>query len=265
MVKLSVIQSVYDRNPLILESNRINLLALEKAKVDYEFIIFNDKGDPKIKDDLAEVLDNPRVVYVYSDTNFGNGVCAGGWFGGIPYMKGELIHFANQDDVYTPLFYEWSLREHEDPDLMMTHTNAFQVDDNLRARSLMLNPSYTPDYYNHPFENFKAWFGIEGDDKVTRANNNVLAPSVIYKRKLHDLIGPPSTDTYFGAADFEYWARILFYGYKCKLINHPLWLYRVSEHSTSVKMQESEKRIKQWVATIQDKYTKLYEERKVKK
>lgn len=262
MVKLSIIQSVYDRNPLILESNRLNLLALNQANVDYEYLIFNDKGDTQIKDDLQEILDNPKVKYIYSDKNFGHGVCAGGWVGGIPYMNGELIHFANQDDVYTPLFYEWSLKEHEDETLMMTHTNAFQVDINLKIKNIMLHLDYTPDYYNHPFENFKAWFGIGPNDQVTRANNNVLAPSVIYKKKLHELIGPPDTDTYFGAADFEYWARILFHGYKCKLINQPLWLYRASEHSTSFKMQNAENRIKEWVATIKTRYTELYEQRK---
>ena len=263
MPKLSIIQSVYTRNPLIAESNRLNLLALEQAGVDYEFIIFNDKGDPGIEDDLGNIIKNPRVVYVYSDINYGRGVCSGGWVGGIPYMNGELIHFANQDDVYTPLFYQMSLSAHEDDNLMMTNTNAFMVNEDLTIKGIMLNLDFNPDYYNNPFGCFKQWFGVgeHGRDEVTRANNNVLAPSVIYKKKLHTLIGPPDTDTYFGSGDFEYWARMLFYGYKCKLINFPLWLYRVSEHSTSVHVTDTEERTKQWNAKIQKKYADLYKAR----
>ncbi len=264
MPKLSVIQSVYNRNPLIAESNRLNLFALNQVGADYEFIIFNDHGDVEIKEDLKDVLKNPRVVYVYSDINYGKGVCSGGWVGGMQYMHGELIHFANQDDIYTPLFYTQALTAHEDALVMMTHANAFKVNEDLLATDFMINPIYRLDYYTNPFEQFKFWFGVgaNGTDEVTRANNFVLAPSVIYKKTLHELIGPPDTDTYFGAADFEYWARILFHGYKCRYFNEPSWLYRVSQHSTSIKVTDAKDQTINWNVKIQEKYSRLYNERK---
>ena len=265
-MKLTVIESVYKRNPYIAESLSLNLIALDRANVDYEVIILNDHGDVEIKDDLAAFLTRPQVSYVYSPVNYGKGQCAGGWVAGIPYMKGDLVHFANQDDVFTPMFYQLSLKAHEDPEIMMTHTNAFAVNEKLEAKSIMLNPDITPDY-SDPRKCFNQWFGVgeNGKDEITRANNAVLAPSVIYKKKLHDLIGIPDMDTFVGAGDFEYWARILFNGYKCKQISIPLWLYRISKESSSVQTYEgksADERIKGWVELIKQKYTKLYNERK---
>lgn len=265
-MKLTVIESIYKRNPYIAESLSLNLIALDRSGVDYEIILFNDHGDIEIKDDLKSFLDNPRVVYVYSPINYGKGQCSGGWVGGIPYMSGDLIHFANQDDVYTPLFYKLSIEYHSDPEIMLTHTNAFAVNEKLEIKNIMLNPDSSPDYTD-TISCFKWWFGVgeNGKDEVTRANNNILAPSVIYKKKLHDLIGLPNVDTFIGACDFEYWSRILFYNYKCKLINIPLWLYRVSDYSATSQKYEgisADNRIKEWVELVKQKYKKLYEERK---
>ena len=50
-MKISVIQNVWKRNPYIAETIEYNLLALEEAGVDYQYIIFNDKGDKEIHED----------------------------------------------------------------------------------------------------------------------------------------------------------------------------------------------------------------------
>ena len=79
---------------------------------------------------------------------------------------------------------------------------------------------------------FKEWFGVI-DNKITKANNQLLAPGTLYRKSLHDLIGEPDLKTFKGAADFEYWSRILFNGYKGIYSPEAYWLYRVSEMSVS--------------------------------
>jgi hypothetical protein len=108
---------------------------------------------------------------------------------------------------------------------------------------------------------FKWWFGVgeNGKDEVTRANNNILAPGTIYRKILHSTIGLPDLDAFFGAADFEYWARIFFYGYKGKLIDEPLWLYRKSEFSTSNENDKSD--TGKWVEKVKEKYAHLHKTR----
>lgn len=259
-MKLSLIHNQYNRNPYAAESVAACLHALRSEGVDYEYIIFNDHGDESIKKDFERFLDDPRVQYVYSDVNWGQGVCTGGWVGAIPYLTGDFVHNMGADDIFTPLFYRIGLRELEqDPNLMLVHFNGISVNENLNPIGVMLDTKVSPDYYNKPFDCWKWWFGVEGNGGVTRANNNLLAPGVIYRRSLHDLIGPPDLSQFFGAADFEFWARVLFNGYKCKSFPLPCWLYRKTNFSTSVDTVD---RTPDWVRKVKEKYTRLYAARK---
>ena len=70
---VSVIHNLYKRNPYVNESIRYNLIALEDAKVDYQYILFNDMGDKDIFDDIKDLV-NDKVIYHYSDYNFGIGI-----------------------------------------------------------------------------------------------------------------------------------------------------------------------------------------------
>ena len=146
---------------------------------------------------------------------------------------------------------------------MLIHFNAIACNENLEAVNIMLSPDKVLDYYNYPFECWKWWFGVEenGKNEVTRANNNMLAPGIIYKKKLHDLIGLPDLNNFLGAADFEYWSRILFNKYKCKSIPIPSLLYRQSVFSTS---NNSSSNIKNYIDKIKEKYYNLYENKKLK-
>lgn len=260
-MKLSVIHNLYKQNKYVLETVRLNLIALDTAKADYEYILFNDHGDTKIKDDVSETLSHPNVKYIYSDVNYGKGKCSGGWVGAIPYLNGDFIHNTGQDDVFTATFYKKCLEElHSDDNLMLVFANSIVTTETLKPVSLMLNMEGTPDYGN-PDTIFNWWFGVGegGATGVTRANNNIPAPGVIYRKTLHKLIGIPDLDTFFGAADFEYWARVIFYRNKCKFIKEPLWLYRKSEFSTSIENDVSDTQV--WVDKVKEKYSKLYSER----
>lgn len=257
-MKLSLIHNQYKRNPYTNQSVRLTLLALRKAKVDYEYIIFNDNGDTSILDDVNEFMDDLRINYVYSDKNYGNKLCSGGWVGAQSYIHGDLIHNMGQDDIFTPFFYEKAIQEFDrDGDLMLIHFNGFAVNERLEVMHLLMSPDRTLDYYNRPYEGFKWWFGVgeNGKNEVTRANNNFLAPGVIYRKKVQDVIGLPDVDNFVGACDFEYWARILFHKMKCKSITLPSWLYRQSTLSTSVGNDD---KIKIWVDKVKEKYYNLY-------
>jgi hypothetical protein len=62
---LTIVHGVYKRNPYIEETLRLNLLALKTAKVkDFQYIVFNDKGDKEIYDDLSNY--HNKIEYIYS-------------------------------------------------------------------------------------------------------------------------------------------------------------------------------------------------------
>ena len=74
MNSISIVQCVYKENPYILESLKLNLKAIEDSKFidDYEYIIFNDKGDKSVYESISNIVENDKNIrYVYSDINFG--------------------------------------------------------------------------------------------------------------------------------------------------------------------------------------------------
>ena len=266
-MKITVIQSTYRRNPYIIESALLNLMALKKSKVDFQYIIFNDCGDSEIKDDIKEILD--EIDYVYSDINYGKKMCAGSYIGAIQYAKGDIIHLIGQDDVFTSLFFEQSMKYFLDnPNIHFVTSNAYKVDELLHLTGIMINPEYKMDC-SKPYELFKFWFGIESPQcEVTRANNGFLAPGTMYKKELNELIGPFDLEHFRGAADFEYWARILFNGYSGKYISQPNWYYRISKYSTGNELIEGKQNLGYWlkynIEAIKQKYKTLVQQNKEK-
>ena len=91
-MKVSVIHNLYKRNPYVNESVRYNIIALEAANVDYQYILFNDNGDKDIFDDVKDLV-NKKTIYHYSDYNFGMGICSGGWVGALSLVEGDIIHY----------------------------------------------------------------------------------------------------------------------------------------------------------------------------
>jgi|SRR3972149_7276384 len=105
-MKVSVIHNLFRRNPYVNDSVILNLIALRNAHVEFEYILFNDHGDIEIKEDVKEYTDLPNIKYIYSNINYGNRMCSGGWVGALTYITGDLIHNIGQDDVFSSLFYE---------------------------------------------------------------------------------------------------------------------------------------------------------------
>jgi len=88
---ISVIHNTYERNIYVRESATLNIKALQESGLDYQYIIFNDKWDESILEDVKDLLSD-KVEYYYSDFNYGMGICSGGWVGAIPLLKGKYVH-----------------------------------------------------------------------------------------------------------------------------------------------------------------------------
>jgi hypothetical protein len=249
---VSIIHNTYEKNIHIKESATLNIKALDDSKLDYQYIIFNDKGNPEIYDDIKHLISD-KVEYHYSDTNYGMGICSGGWIGAIPLLKGEYIHNIGQDDVYTSAFYKNLTDRLLDPNIFLAYCNGFKVNPDLSLQGSTLSIMQNIDYTN-PKMIFNMWFGRQGDI-LTSANNYIPAPGVIYKKELHNLIGNPNLEIFKGSADFEYWARVLFNGFQISYEPMPLWLYRMSQYSLGSKPL-AEKETPNWNNLILQKYQK---------
>jgi hypothetical protein len=249
-MKISIIHNVYDRNIYIRESVILNVKSLKESGIDYQYIIFNDKGDINIEEDVRDLI-NDKIEYHYSDYNFGQGVCTGGWVGALPLVKGDLIHNMGQDDIFSSMFYKNSIKSLTHPDIYLSYSNGFVVGKDLMFSGQLMGPIQNMDYSN-PKEVFNSWFQRKGNI-LTAANNNIPAPGVIYKKELHDKIGPPDLNEFKGSADFEYWARVLFNGLGVIYNPSPTWLYRMSEYSYGSKPTA---RTDIWNKNILNKYQK---------
>ena len=144
-MKISVIHNVYNRNPYISESIQYNLAALDEAKVDYQYIIFNDKGDEEIYDDVEHIL-NENTEYYYSKHNFGMGICTGGWVGALPLVNGDIIHNTGQDDVFIADFYKKAIEVFSNSEIMFFSCNGIRTDEKLNQQGPMIPPQFHPNY-----------------------------------------------------------------------------------------------------------------------
>ena len=165
----------------------------------------------------------------------------------------------------------------KNPEIMFYTCNGHKTDESLNNQNPIFNPHAKFDY-SKPLERWKEWFGVsdKGIDpwfqnqippnQVTRANNMINAPGTLYRTSLHDTIGSPSPDKFFGTCDFEYWAWILFYENKGIYHPNPLWLYRVSDYShsreaLSDKFEVVEDHRPPYMEKIKQKYSKLWTEK----
>jgi len=201
-------------------------------------------------------------------------MCAGGYVGAEKegLVRGDIIHNIGQDDVMTSLLYSNALKYFKtEPDLYFVSSNGYRVDESLRFLGIMTDLRFNLDF-RYPLDAFKLWFGMAPPEyKVTRANNYFLASGTMYRKELHNLIGYPDLDNFTGAADFEYWARILFNGYKGHYTPEPSWYYRMSKYSVGDEIVDGlinrgtmEKPGHQQLAVqrIKEHFAKLVEEQK---
>jgi hypothetical protein len=254
-MKITVIHNTFRFNPLIRESVILNLKALQEANIDYQYIVFNDNGDVKIEDEVKDL----NIEYFYSDYNFGQKMCSGGWVGALPLVKGDLIHNTGQDDVFTSFFYKNIVDTFKRTNCDLVYCNGFKVDESLYITGELMGPTQNVDYSN-PTLHFNHWLGVT-NNKITRTNNFIPAPGTVYKVSLHDEIGKPDLDNFRGVADFEYWTRVLFYKKHIQYISLPCWLYRMSQYTTTLEVIDGKLNEKDlasyYLNKLKEKYQKL--------
>ena len=222
-MKISLIHNMHMANEHYYSSALATISALESINADYEYIFFNDNGDKKILNQISPLL-NDKVIYYYSD------------------------------------FYKLALEVFSNPEMQFFTCNGMKCDDSLQPLSPLINPSYFIDY-SLPLIRFKEWFGVK-DQGVTCANNHILAPGTLYRTELHEKIGTPAVTDFWGASDFEYWARILFNELKGYYHPIPLWKYRVSMKSLGFKAESSGTDHRPpYLEKIKLKYSQLWNEK----
>lgn len=268
-MKLTVVHNVFQYNPYIAESLLLNLMALEKSNVPYQYILFNDHGAEEIFEDVKDIVYKYNVEYIYADINYGRKMCHGGWIGALPYVKGDILHIADHDDIMTSLFYEKSYSALvSNPDIMFSTATGIVTTEELKFVEFTLNLHYLNFSFNTPqqsYKTFKNMLGVNSPDyEITRLFNPIISPGTIYKIKLHDLIGLPDLDNFGGIGDFEYWLRIFFNGYIGHYIDFPTYLYRQSKYSTTYAVIDGKPNVGYWDLLAHDilrkKYSKLIQE-----
>lgn len=252
-MKITIIHNTFRFNPLIRESVILNLKALQEAGVDYQYIVFNDNGDHKIEDEVKDL----GIEYYYSNYNFGQKMCSGGWIGALPLVKGELIHNTGQDDVFTSYFYKSIINKFKETNCDLVYCNGLKVLENLTTTGETMGPLSSIDYSN-PHSNFNQWFGVI-NNRITKTNNFIPAPGTVYKTSLHDEIGEPDLDNFRGVADFEYWARILFFKKQIQYISTPCWFYRLSQYTTTLEVIDGKLNEKDLAASYLEKMKIKYQ------
>jgi len=254
-MKITVIHNTFRFNPLIRESVILNLKALQDANIDYQYVVFNDNGDIEIENEVKDL----DIEYFYSDYNFGQKMCSGGWVGALPLVKGDLIHNTGQDDVFTSFFYKTIIDTFKRTNCDLVYCNGLKVLENMVTTGEPMGPLFPLDY-SDPRLHFNHWLGVT-NNKITRTNNFIPAPGTVYKKSLHDEIGEPDLDTFRGVADFEYWTRVLFYKKQVQYISTPCWFYRISQYTTTLEVIDGKLNEKDlagyYLNKLKEKYQKL--------
>ncbi len=241
-----------------------NLGALFSINNDFEYIVFNDKGDESIYEDIKHLIVDDRIKYVYSDINYGKKMCTGGWVGALEHINSKYIHNFSQDDVATADFYKKCIDKLEsDDNIFLCHTNMIHTDESLNATGFQLDPNTQIDFSNS-LSIFRQCFGIDSNNNFSRNDNCVAAPAAIYRSALHDLIGIPDLE-FAGAMDYEYWMRILFNNYTMYYINEPLIYYRHSKYTAGNEIIDGKINRGYWqqesIKKIKNKYQNLWNEK----
>jgi len=259
---ISVIHNVFRYNPLIAETVKLNLLALEQSQVPYQYIIFNDNGDEMIELDIKHLM-NKNTEYVYSPINYGQRKCTGGWRGALPYVKGDIIHNTGQDDVMTSLFYETIYKIFlSNSEFKFISIRGFIVNEDLTFSDFTKQPIWEYNTKEKINTVLHHCLGINSQkNHITDVWNPFYASGTLYKKELHDLIGLPDIDTFGGVSDFEYWLRIFYNGVLGEFVNKPLWYWRISQYTSGNEIIDGQKNFGYWTAIgierLVEKYSKL--------
>lgn len=260
---ITIIHNVYKYNPIINRSAWYNISSLQALDIEFQYLIFNDHGNMKIKELIDPILQNVSAAqYYYSDKNYGHDNSSGGWYGAVDKQlikdSSLYIHNIGQDDFYTPLFYRYVIGKLEETpnDIAAVFGNCYEVNEEFDILRIPLSNNWET-FWENPQMCFNYMFN-PSNQQLTRTSNFVYAPGTIYRKTMHDVIGLPDLEQFDGSADFEYWARMVFYGYGFGYIPLPLYYYMKSSYSTSADPGNADLRKTKYNPRIQSKYQQLW-------
>jgi len=199
---LTVIQSVYNKNPLISKSTINQINSLDVLDIEFQFILYNDNGDESIIEDIPVWIRNHKYFeYHYSNFNYGYKTAPGGFVGAKDLIKFPFVHSSNQDDFYTPIFYSLSLKHlmSLDSSYAAVCSNCYHINEEFEIESIPL-PTEEVEMnkaWSDPNFMFDWMFGIDGD-RLTRNNNFIYFPGTIFRKELYDKIGSPDFKNFGG-------------------------------------------------------------------
>jgi glycosyltransferase involved in cell wall biosynthesis len=193
MPTISVITPTYNRPHTVAEL----LEALSRQTfADFEVFLVNDAG--RRIDDVVALYPSLRVEVVNLPVNSFHVWARNA---ALPQVRGEWIMPIDDDDLIVPDHMETMLREAEDADLVYGDVEIF--DYKMKAGT------------RQPTGRFL--FAYEHDPALLRRFNTYVASGSLYRRKLHDALGP------FDAEMRNYWdwdwiLRVVEAGYRVKKV-----------------------------------------------
>ena len=153
---------------------------------------------------------------------------------GIEVSHGEYIFILDSDDYLEPTFLEKAMAE-------------FNADANVRMVSCYANLIYG--------KKKKGFLKPKGGDIFSFLNNNCALGTSLFKKEDVNFIGRYDESMHLGLEDWEFNIRIMAIGGMAKIIQEPLYNYRIRHNSRNQKAKKNKIEI---INYIVDKNKALY-------
>lgn len=234
--RLSVITSVYNSSDFLFDF----FLDIKRQSIFYdcEFLILdaNDKEDSEDFAIISSFLDLPNIKYKHI------GKCSvyEAWNKGIHLSKSELISNWNTDDRR-----KWNSLETQ-VDFLENNKEVDLCYGNLKV-------SKVPNQKFEDCDNKASWPTFEGTLE-NQLNHNSPHCFPIWRKSVHERFGF-FDESFFSAADYDMWFRIIIGGGKLKKMDEFTGLYFLNELSISRNPDTLRSAIKE-VSEVKSKYKK---------
>ncbi len=141
---------------------------------------------------------------------------------GFAEARGDIIALLDADDLWMPerLAACVDLLQ-SDPTLGFVTTDAYLIEEDTPTER-----RYYGDYQRYPFP-------ARGAQLDEIAKRNFVFVSVVFDRRLFDLVGARLDERLWGTEDYDLWTRFLLAGAEAGLVPEPLAWYRVRADSVS--------------------------------